>query len=771
MEPEAWATARQSLAKVSSKKPTENIPNMAYPSPFFYPNMNQQFFDSFPPQFNYNLYGMPQANTFQVPPALPNSMTNNQGPVNFFDPLAPGIYPFQSLPLSNPSLLPLNNLNSSNDLNGHLNDNQKVNNFNQTDKSTISNANCLSSSNIQFKQNLSSPLQLNNQLNNQTIKPELNAQTNNSIKFNLTKKQNNLGQINDQDNSINQQNNLSNGSVIDLNSSNNSSLSNNTGMFNNSFNNLNKKNKRNRRNRKKKNQLVQQTTPQKSVNTQLNQTNKSINNISNNKQDLINKQTQSQQKSPKQDEWPSSLHSYANRAFNICKTEDEKRIIQNILKEKLTLVYKQNAIWTTDWDNEPLPKFEDSVDTSKSINKQQKGNTFNATNDNSSNISRRKRKSSSSSRSRDSSLSSPRSSDSDLYYDKKSTKSKKRANYDRNNDDDTYISLSTNRKQINNKNNKTSVFSKLSNTYLVDNKSSRFKLNNTILDQDDEQIEKRRARFEITSNSNLNNKNLFDCEEVVDLDQATAIIGTSCNLEKRYLRLTSAPDPSTVRPPDVLKKSLELVKNKYLNKQKDYFYFCDQIKSVRQDLTVQCIRDEFTIEVYETHARIALENGDHTEFNQCQSQLQMLYNEVGGENKNEFTGYFVLYLIFTEDQTGLQVLLRKLKKIKDEVVEHALKVRKAWALNQYYDLFKLYKSAPKMSMYVMDWFIERERRRAFLKLVKAYRPNLYKNFIEKQFHFKNDDELNQFLAQYSLTYLEDNSIDCKNSIAAASALK
>ncbi len=132
-----------------------------------------------------------------------------------------------------------------------------------------------------------------------------------------------------------------------------------------------------------------------------------------------------------------------------------------------------------------------------------------------------------------------------------------------------------------------------------------------------------------------------------DFEQMT-VKGTCTTLEKDYLRLTAPPRAEFVRPFPILQQHLWNLQSEYYccnrddgnflqdrmtipqtkwgisdsgdaenspfrRRQHDYLWFCSQLKAIRQDCTVQRIQCELAVDVYETHARIALQEGDLNE--------------------------------------------------------------------------------------------------------------------------------------------------------------
>ncbi len=238
-------------------------------------------------------------------------------------------------------------------------------------------------------------------------------------------------------------------------------------------------------------------------------------------------------------------------------------------------------------------------------------------------------------------------------------------------------------------------------------------------------LEKRRQRFEgkagkpphVTSISAPMASSPRD--ESCDSD-AGPVVGTCTQLEKKYFRLTSAPKPETVRPVPVLQQTLELLKSKW-RQESNYAYICDQFKSLRQDLTVQHVRSAFTVQVYEMHARIALERGDLGEYNQCQTVLRQLYRLRLGGHPAEFLAYRILYLLHTSSRPGLNALLAELAPADaaEPAVQHALAVRAALAAGNYHAFFRLYLDTPNRGGYLMDMFVGRERLAALANICRA----------------------------------------------------
>ncbi|TIB68027.1 hypothetical protein E3Q18_04463 [Wallemia mellicola] len=224
---------------------------------------------------------------------------------------------------------------------------------------------------------------------------------------------------------------------------------------------------------------------------------------------------------------------------------------------------------------------------------------------------------------------------------------------------------------------------------------------------------------------------------VIDWDQYT-IVGHSNALEKQYLRLTSAPDPATIRPLPVLKKTLDHLKKKW-RQDRDYNYICDQMKSLRQDLTVQRIKNDFTVQVYEIHARLALENGDLGEFNQCAANLQPLYRLNLNGNELEFLSYQILYLCYSRNWSAANIL-----------------VRSSLVTNNYHMFFKLYQDSPNMSGYIIDAFVERERLKALIMITKAY-VKIPLSFITRELKLENETATKELLKQFGATGCYDKN--------------
>ncbi|KIK61600.1 hypothetical protein GYMLUDRAFT_996089 [Collybiopsis luxurians FD-317 M1] len=258
---------------------------------------------------------------------------------------------------------------------------------------------------------------------------------------------------------------------------------------------------------------------------------------------------------------------------------------------------------------------------------------------------------------------------------------------------------------------------------------------------------------------------------VIDWDRFT-IVGTSKELFKDYLRLTTEPKPETIRPYPVLQETLVQLKRRWREKC-SYAWICNQFKSLRQDLTVQRIKNEFTVQVYEIHARMALESGDMVEYNQCQATLKTLYEHGITGKVEEFTGYRILMLLHGRNRSELNLYVGQLtpRQKADPAVRHALDVQRSLSTGNFHALFLLYLNAPNMGAYIMDHFIPRERVKALIVITKAYRT-ISLSFIQNELAFDDLESTIKFLEEHKAAHFtnltspnSEKIIECRSAAA------
>jgi hypothetical protein len=264
--------------------------------------------------------------------------------------------------------------------------------------------------------------------------------------------------------------------------------------------------------------------------------------------------------------------------------------------------------------------------------------------------------------------------------------------------------------------------------------------------------------------------------------------------------LTDFPRKEDVRPLNVLVKSLAHIKNRYI-KDEDFEWANEQLKSVRQDLTVQRLRNPFVLEVYETHARILLEEGDLDEFNQCQTVIRNIVKGAGyddgcgelpleeimgsnaplsqnEETEDEFRGYGILYALVRNAWSQLKLELAQVNASSLEGREgielsavHAIQVVKAVQECDYRTFFRLYECAPHLSAYLMDFLVKRVRDEAYHRVIASHRPTVSIEYIRDALHLADLEETRRFLRQQGASFIQEKGeptfwIDCKSSLAS-----
>ena len=190
--------------------------------------------------------------------------------------------------------------------------------------------------------------------------------------------------------------------------------------------------------------------------------------------------------------------------------------------------------------------------------------------------------------------------------------------------------------------------------------------------------------------------------------------------------------------------------------------------------------------VYETHSRIALEEGDLNECNQCQTQLKELYetlhdNEKAAKNQNEFIAYRLIYYVFLTGNKKYEGGSSDLFKImlsltheqrQDPCISHALKVRVAVADYDYHAFFCLQDSCLRHGTYLMDLMVPRVRHWALQRIFKAYRPSVSIKYILEELGFDLDEEFEygkQWLASCG-GILSADELSTKDSVVRESNL-
>ena len=221
-----------------------------------------------------------------------------------------------------------------------------------------------------------------------------------------------------------------------------------------------------------------------------------------------------------------------------------------------------------------------------------------------------------------------------------------------------------------------------------------------------------------------------------------------------------------------------------------YYFIRDRTRSIRQDFTVQSLRDDNFIKINEQIVRFHILAGhflcEHPKetFDPFQNTEQLrkvltslveIYTDLSNgiehqvkdreeamRNESEFRGYFILTHL--EDKNILSKLSSFSKQIiRSRQVQFALKSCCAFYENNYYEFFKLCSSANILEFCLLNEHFYQVRRNAIAGIGKSFTPNIPipTGYFMQLFGFENEKECVEFFTSQQIT-CKDGLVYCKN---------
>jgi hypothetical protein len=189
-------------------------------------------------------------------------------------------------------------------------------------------------------------------------------------------------------------------------------------------------------------------------------------------------------------------------------------------------------------------------------------------------------------------------------------------------------------------------------------------------------------------------------------------------------------------------------------------------------MRVQHIQNEFTVKVYEAHARAAIKYGapDFQEFNQSSTQLKDLYDAGFGddESKAEFAGYLLLYHVYCKARyryPSSVVTLSLCNPIDPRNLKnpesHAHALHLAMDANNWIRSLRLYESSPGLGKDLLRPVVAYIRVSS-IRACCATSKTVPKSYLFQTLKFADEQDWSAFCTKFKLPFTDGvDAVDSK----------